>query len=64
MADCFAFEVAEAVEHSKHCRTKIYAAINKGDLVARKSGRKTLILRSDLEAWLSSLPTIKPKLAA
>ncbi len=38
-------------------RTYIYSAIAAGDLTARKAGRRTLILRSDLEAWLADLPT-------
>ncbi len=38
-------------------RSFIYAAIAAGDLTARKAGRRTLILRSDLEAWLAGLPT-------
>lgn len=59
-----AYEVNEATQIGKCCRTNIYKAINAGQLVARKNGRKTIILRSDLEAWLTSLPTIKPKLAA
>ena len=37
-------------------RTYIYNAIAAGDLTARKAGRRTLILRSDLEAWLAGLP--------
>ena len=38
-------------------RTYIYNAIASGDLTARKAGRRTLILRSELEAWLAGLPT-------
>ncbi len=38
-------------------RSFIYAAIAAGDLTARKAGRRTLILHSDLEAWLAGLPT-------
>ncbi len=38
-------------------RTYIYNAIAAGDLTARKAGRRTLILRSELEAWLTGLPT-------
>lgn len=37
-------------------RTKIFEAIKKGHLKARKLGRKTLIFDADLRAWLSSLP--------
>ncbi len=39
-------------------RTAIYRAIADGELPAKKFGRKTLILRSDLLSWLQSLPAI------
>ena len=37
-------------------RTKIYEAIADGRLKARKFGKRTLILRADLQAFLASLP--------
>jgi excisionase family DNA binding protein len=37
-------------------RSTVYAAINAGALKARKAGRRTLILDTDLQAWLDSLP--------
>ena len=37
-------------------RTTLYAAIKSGALVARKCGKRTIILRSDLIIYLSSLP--------
>ena len=35
-----------------------YSAIRTGALKARKLGRKTIILRADLEQWLASLPAL------
>ena len=37
-------------------RTKIYQAITDGALKARKCGKRTLVLRDDLRAFLQSLP--------
>jgi excisionase family DNA binding protein len=45
-------------------KTTIFDAIKKGDLRARKLGKKTLILAGDLNAWLESLPVRETKLAA
>lgn len=36
-------------------RTKIYEAIGTGGLPAKKWGKRTLILKSDLEAFLAGL---------
>jgi len=36
-------------------RTKIYELISSGQLVARKVGTRTIILRSDIEAFLAGL---------
>ncbi len=36
-------------------RTKIYEAVSSGALPAKKWGKRTLVLKSDLEAFLSSL---------
>jgi excisionase family DNA binding protein len=37
-------------------RSAIYLALGAGDLRAIKSGRKTLVLAKDLQAWLERLP--------
>lgn len=37
-------------------RTKLYEAISRGELKARKFGSRTLILREDLVGFLKSLP--------
>ncbi len=39
-------------------RTSFYDAIRRGDLVARKLGRRTVILDSDLRRWLDELPRL------
>lgn len=36
-------------------RTKIYQLAKSGELKARKIGKRTIILRDDLEAFLNSL---------
>lgn len=53
-----ALNVAEAAVFSGVCRDMIYEAIRNGQLRARKAGRRTLILRSDLEAYLRNLPRL------
>jgi excisionase family DNA binding protein len=39
-------------------RTKTYAEIAAGRLLARKVGKRTLILKSDADAWLTTLPAV------
>lgn len=48
--------IPEAVKLTGMSRTAIYEALKRGDLIARKAGRRTLILFSDLEGFLASLP--------
>lgn len=36
-------------------RTKLYQLINSGQLKAKKIGKRTIILRDDLEGFLASL---------
>ena len=38
-------------------RTFIYNAIRSGELEARKAGRRTIILDTDLRDWLARLPS-------
>jgi excisionase family DNA binding protein len=51
-----AYSIVEACEASGVGRTSIYEAINSGKLIARKNGRRTVILCDDLRRWLQSLP--------
>jgi excisionase family DNA binding protein len=54
-----AYSIAEACALARAGRTSIYQAIRDGSLVARKRGRKTLILPNDLQHWIESHPPIK-----
>jgi excisionase family DNA binding protein len=54
-----ALTVAEACAAARIGRTTLYEAIKRGDLVAAKYGRKTLIRVDDLRSWLASLPTVE-----
>ena len=45
-------------------RNAIYSAINSGALRAKKHGQRTLIIDSDLRAWLASLPNYVPAMQA
>jgi excisionase family DNA binding protein len=61
MPDPLAFTIPQAITTAGVRKTSLYAAIKRGDLRARKSGRRTLILRDDLNAWLERLPTLELK---
>lgn len=49
----------EAVQFSGLSRTSIYEAMNRGDLTARKAGRRTLISFADLQTYLAGLPAYR-----
>ncbi|MEQ1498848.1 MAG: helix-turn-helix domain-containing protein [Novosphingobium sp.] len=51
-----AVTIPDAVQATGMSRTSIYEALKRGDLSARKAGRRTLISFADLEAYLASLP--------
>jgi excisionase family DNA binding protein len=55
-ADRAAYSVPEALAKLGIGRDKLYGLIREGRLPARKLGRRTLIVASDLEAFLKSLP--------
>ena len=50
--------IPDVVMESAQGRTKIYQAIKSGALVARKAGRRTVILRGDFRRYMQSLPAI------
>jgi hypothetical protein len=53
----FAFSPDDAAHISSVSRTRIYAEIKSGRLVARKAGKQTVITADDLKSWLNALPT-------
>ena len=61
MSDPLAFTIPQAITTAGVRKTSLYAAIKRGELRAKKSGRRTLILRDDLNAWLERLPTLELK---
>jgi excisionase family DNA binding protein len=40
------------------CRDSVYKLIKQGQLPARKIGRRTVVLESDLQAFLEALPRL------
>jgi excisionase family DNA binding protein len=49
--------ISEACAMAGIGKTRIYEAIAAGDLIARKYGKRRIILRDDLRAFLEALPT-------
>jgi excisionase family DNA binding protein len=56
-----ALKITEVCAASRIGRTRVYDAIKRGELRARKNGKSTLVLHADLVEWLSRLPAILPK---
>ena len=54
--DKLAFHIDEAVEAGAGSRSEIYEALRDGRLSAKKRGRRTIILRDELERYLDDLP--------
>jgi len=54
-----ALGIVDAARAAGVGRSTIYENINSGALKARKAGRRTLILREDLQAWLASFPPLR-----
>lgn len=53
-----ALTIIEACQAAGVGRTSIYAAIARGELAARKRGRRTLVLMDDLRNWVNQLPAV------
>ena len=56
MGENFAFSVVEVARRASVGRTAVFSEIRAGRLIARKLGRRTIILASDMQRWLHALP--------
>ena len=56
-----AFHIDEARDAGAGSRSEIYEALRRGDLKAKKRGRRTVILREDLAHYLATLPDYQPQ---
>jgi excisionase family DNA binding protein len=54
--DKLAFSLIEVARKTGFSRSSLYEAVADGRLPARKFGRRTAVLKHDLDAFLSSLP--------
>jgi excisionase family DNA binding protein len=54
----FALSVNEAIKFSGIGRTKFYELLKNNQIPARKCGRRTIILKCELEEFLKSLPQV------
>ena len=61
--DKLAYSINDLQELGFGCRAYVYGEINAGRLRATKRGRFTVVLVRDLDAWIASLPTIRPRSA-
>jgi len=54
-------KIADASKLTGVSRTALYAALKRGDIKAKKHGRRTLLEASTLKAWLDDLPSYSPQ---
>ena len=59
-----AYSLDEVADLSGRCRSSLYELIDKGELRAVKSGRRTLIMAEDLRSWMNTFAPVQPKRAA
>jgi excisionase family DNA binding protein len=58
MSQRAAYSVAEVLALTGLGRDKFYKLVHEGKIPARKAGRRTLVLATDLQHFLENLPTL------
>jgi excisionase family DNA binding protein len=53
-----AFTIKQVCEMTGFCAETIYRRIRSGELIARKCGRRTIVLAADLDRFLEDLPAL------
>ena len=59
--ELIAVSIPEALRISSMGRSSLYEALKRGDIEARKNGRRTLILVQSLQDYLDDLPRYEPQ---
>jgi excisionase family DNA binding protein len=54
-----AFAVSEFCERYGICRETFYQEVRRGRLRARKLGAKTIVLKTDADAWVATMPPLE-----
>jgi hypothetical protein len=55
-----ALSIAKLCAYASVGRTTVFGEIKSGRLIAHKLGRSTIIFVEDADAWLQSLPRVRP----
>lgn len=63
ISEKLAYTIAEACEATGLSDDTIYRKHHAGEITLRKSGRRTLVYREDVEKLLASLPALPRKAA-
>lgn len=64
MNEPIAYTVANAAKASGASRTALYEALRRGELKARKHGKRTLIEADALRSWLARMPAYQASKAS
>jgi excisionase family DNA binding protein len=59
-----AFAVREFCARYGICRQTFYDEVRRGRLRAVKLGKKTIVLRTDAEAWVATMPALELSVTA